>query len=185
MVAELRIVVDGEDEERLRRVVAHLVARAQDRSGALKNIGEALLQTTHERFDEERDPSGKKWQPLAQLTRKLRGEAGPILNRSGRLKMSVNYEVSGSVLKIGPNTVDAAVHQFGLGLVPRDKKALRIPAGTRGVEGRSPDRENKKSAIFAKSVTIPARPYIGFGERDEAAAMDAIEDWFNVENLIS
>jgi len=170
MVAEIRVVVDGEGEERLRRVVAHLMARAADRQGALKTIGEALLQTTHERFDEERDPQGRKWKPLSALTRKLRGEAGPILNRSGRLKMSVNYQVEGTRLRIGPNTVDAAVHQFGAVIVPRDKKALRIPAG--------------KGAIFTKKVTIPARPYIGFGPKDEQAAMDAIEDWFDIEKLV-
>ena len=36
-----------------------------------------------------------------------------------------------------------------------------------------------------KKAVISARPYIGFGENDEQAAMDSIEHWFVVENELN
>ncbi|MBI0177573.1 phage virion morphogenesis protein [Bartonella apis] len=168
MAVEIKLVLTDGEQQRVDRVLDHLLEKAKDVSGALANVGEALLETTFERFQTQTDPQGNKWQPLSELTKKLRGSAGPILNRTGRLKGSIVYQVNGDVLQLGPNTVDAAVHQFGATIVPKDKKALRIPAGNK--------------AIFAKSAKIPARPYIGFGVKDEQAAMDAIEDWFDVES---
>lgn len=168
MAVEIKLVLNDGEQQRVDHVLEHLAEKARDVNGALKNVGEALLQTTLERFSSQTDPEGHKWQPLSELTKKLRGSSSPILNRTGRLKGSIVYQVEGSVLKLGPNTVDAAVHQFGATIVPKDKKALRIPVQNGG--------------LFLKRAVIPARPYIGFGEKDEQAAMDAIDDWFDVEN---
>jgi len=154
-------------QARLNKIMTQLARKAGDVSGALKNIGEALLETTNERFETGRDPEGRKWQPLSPLTVKIRGAAGPILWNTGRLKSSISYNVTGNVLELGPNTVDAAIHQFGGRIVPKDAKALRIAA--------------PGGPIFAKKVDIPARPYIGFGPKDWAAAKDALEDWLDME----
>lgn len=168
MAVEIKLVLNDGEQQRVDRVLETLLAKAKDVNGALKNVGEALLQTTLERFSTQTDPEGHKWQPLSELTQKLRGSSSPILNRTGRLKGSIVYQVEGSVLKLGPNTVDAAVHQFGATIVPKDKKALRIPVQSGG--------------LFLKRAVIPARPYIGFGEKDEHAAMAAIDDWFSVDD---
>lgn len=168
MSVEIKLVLNDEEQARVDRIIDQLVLKAKDISGALSNIGESLLQTTYDRFTTQTDPAGNKWQSLSALTINLRGSAGPILNRTGRLKGSIVYQVDGNILKLGPNTVDAAVHQFGATIVPRDKKALRIPA--------------RNGNLFLKKSVIPARPYIGFGEKDEIAAEGAMEDWFDMEN---
>jgi len=100
----------------------------------------------------------------------LRRSSKLILLRTGRLRNSVSYNVMNNRLELGLNTVDAAIHQFGGQIVPKDRQALRIP----GFSGAS-------NAIFTKKVTIPARPYIGFGEADEQAAADALLDWLDLE----
>ena len=168
MSAGLKIVVNEEEQASIDALMERLCTQAHNIEGALKNIGEALLQTTYDRFDSQTDPQGKKWQPLSNLTKRLRGSVCPILTRTGRLKTSINYEVSGNILRLGPNTVDAAVHQFGATIVPKDKKALRIPI--------------KQGGMFFKKAVIPARPYIGFGEKDQQAAEDALLDWLDVDN---
>ena len=122
MSVEIKLVLNDEEQARVDRIIDQLVLKAKDISGALSNIGESLLQTTHDRFTTQTDPAGNKWQSLSALTINLRGSAGPILNRTGRLKGSIVYQVDGNILKLGPNTVDAAVHQFGSTIVPRDKK---------------------------------------------------------------
>ncbi|MBH9981806.1 phage virion morphogenesis protein [Bartonella sp. B10834G6] len=172
MAVEIKLVLTDGEQQRVDRVLDHLLERAKDVSGALALVGEALLETTFERFSTQTDPAGNKWQPLSELTKKLRGSSSPILNRTGRLKGSIVYQVDGNILKLGPNTIDAAVHQFGATIVPKDKKALRIPTGGEG-------------GLFIKKAVIPSRPYIGFGEKDEQAALDSIEDWFDVEDELN
>lgn len=171
-MVEIRITLDEESLARADAVLAEVVSRAENVDGALRSIGEALLETTDERFDSESDPDGVAWQPLSALTLRQRAELGhapgPILTRSRRLRRSVSYQVSGGVLRLGPNTLDAAVHQFGATITPKSASALRIPLGPQG-------------AVFARRATIPARPYIGFGPRDQEAATDALEDWLDVE----
>jgi len=167
MIAEIRLKLDDDSRQRLDAFVEQLAARTKNIDGALKNTGEALLQTTRDRFETGTDPQGRKWKPLSALTVRLRGASSPVLWNTGRLRGSISWSISGGRLELGPNTVDAAVHQFGATIVPREKKALRIPAGRGG-------------AVFAGKVKIPARPYIGFGPKDEQAAMDALEDWLDV-----
>lgn len=172
MLAEIKLEFDDETKKRIDGFLQQLSAKAANVDGALKNVGEALLQTTHERFEQAQDPDGKAWKPLSELTKKLRGAGGSILLRSGRLRSSISYRAAASKLELGPNTVDAALHQFGGEIVPKNRKALRIP----GISGGRANRD-----IFVRKVTIPARPYIGFGRQDIDAAQDALEDWFDME----
>lgn len=119
----------------------------------LKSIGEEFAGAggvINTRFKEEKGPDGQKWAPLADATIKRRlkkyGNAPlTILRMRGILAGSINYQISGSRLEIGTGgEVEdyAAIHQFG------------------GEAGRN------------KSVTIPARPYLGFSDTD----LDLIED---------
>jgi len=36
-------------------------------------------------------------------------------------------------------------------------------------------------AAYALKVTIPARPYVGFGPEDEKAASETVLDWFDLQ----
>lgn len=145
-----------------------LERRLERTSDLLKNIGEALLVTTDDRFDSETDPEGKAWAALRPLTVEIRGSASPILTRTGKLRGSVNYQVTGDTLKLGPNTPGAAALQFGA-VITGKKGPLAIPGG-------------KKGTVFARKVTIVPRPYIGIGKADRTAIEETAQDWFALDD---
>lgn len=123
-------------------------------------------------FRQERDPSGKAWKPLAKLTlnnkdhglskaqlasqtahKILTGKTGELGN--SLTETTAPYAVrtsAGTEISIGTNVPYAAIHQFGGVITPKNKKALMIPMAG--------------GVIFAKKVTIPARPFLGFGDKD-------------------
>lgn len=175
---DLHIKLDEDDARRAGELLGRLADRAEDISGALGHIGEGLLNNTHDRFDSQTDPHGKPWAPLALTTIVQRGGGGHILNVSGRLRGSISYQVSGNVLRIGPNAppYDAA-HQFGSTHEIRAKpgKALKVPMIGAGGFGYA--------FLRAVIVPIPARPYIGFGPKDEETTRDAVEEWLEIEAM--
>ncbi|HEY9212070.1 MAG TPA: phage virion morphogenesis protein [Ancylobacter sp.] len=178
MSIDLRIRLDPETVARANRVLGRLADRAEDVSGGLRNVGEALLITLDDRFDTQTDPQGRAWAPLAATTVMLRGGGGHILTVSRRLRSSANYQVGGNILQVGVNAPPYdTVNQFGSTHEIRAKngKALKVPVIGAGGFGFA--------FLKAVIVTIPARPYVGFGPRDEEAARDAIEDWLDVEGL--
>lgn len=165
--------------ERLERALALLAHKVEHPQEALKNIGEALLKNTRDRFETQTGPDGLAWAPLAPLTVFLRGGAkGPILCRADkRLFRSTNYALSGRTVSVGANAppYDRAL-QFGVTITPKKGNALAIPLPGSKIKskakGSAPAPQRK---LLVKSVTIPARPYIGFGPKDEAAVLREIE----------
>jgi len=176
LTVEIRASLNPGDQAKADTLLKELASKASNVSGGLKIVGERLLREQNRRFDTQTDPDGQKWAPLTPLTRLTRGGAsGPILRRSGQLKRSGAWQVAGHTLRIGVNTPYAAAQHFGATIVPKKAKRLAIPIPA-GAGGR-----NGLSFAFAKKVTIPARPIVGFGARDEKAAREAIADWLAVD----
>lgn len=104
------------------------------RSGLLRVhqlLGEEYKNFVQMNFEEERDPNGTPWKPLAEstarrwITKKHRRGHHPILRVSGRLS-NVHVEADENHVTIGSNLSYAPIHQFG-GMAGRGKKA-KIPA---------------------------------------------------------
>lgn len=125
------------------------------RGPALKAVAEGLLETTKQRFDRGVSPTGAAWAALnpayAQIKRGNR-----ILVAAGTLRNSVTREVVGNRITIGTKMPYAAVHQFGATIRPKNAKALVFRLGRTGPRGG-----RSSGFVRAKSVTIPARPYLG------------------------
>ncbi|MFZ7215733.1 phage virion morphogenesis protein [[Pasteurella] aerogenes] len=103
-------------------------------------LGETLKKIHTDRFKAETDPEGKKWKPLSSRTLELkrkRGKSTKILRQDGYLADKTAYNVSNDGVEFGSAEIYARLHQFG------------------GKAGRG------------KKVTIPARPWLGAGEKDE------------------
>lgn len=134
------------------------------RSGELlRAIGVGLARNTRERFDDERDPRGEPWQPLSELYAPLKRGPG-ILRESGMrggLQGSITFDATNDEVAVGSNKVYAAVHQFGATIRPKNGPHLIF----RNVHG----------LVFAKSVTIDARPYLGISAEDEDTILDVTE----------
>lgn len=187
MTVTLNVRLDPADRARADAVLAELARRATNPAGGLRIVGRALVSEQERRFQSQTAPDGKAWAKLKPLTVLLRGARGPILRRSGALMESSNAQVSGMTLRVGVNTIYAAVQHFGATIVPKNGAMLAIPIGAARITKSHGGLILRKGAadrpavVMARKVTIPARPIVGFGAKDEAAARSAIEGWLAVE----
>ena len=133
------------------------------RTGLLRAIGVGLQHTTMQRFETATDPQGHRWAALRPAYAMYKQGPG-ILREAGMrggLQGSITFSTSGNSVIVGSNKIYAAVHQFGAVIVPVHAKALRFFYGPH--------------LQIRQSVTIPARPYLGFGVEDEHVVLDAID----------
>jgi phage gpG-like protein len=114
--------------------------RATDFSPALADIGESLLLSTRERFDNEVDPEGIDWRPLLPKTIKAKqrridtgkpyrtkAAAAAILKDTFTLRDSITYLVQPTVLKVGTNIEYGIYNQASrpfLGLDDEDRLTI-------------------------------------------------------------
>ena len=134
--------------------VKRKLSKLQDLGPLLDAIGGALETTTKERFQSGTAPDGTSWKPVRR--------GGKPLVDSSRLVQSISRQRSGNTVQVGTNVIYGAIHQFGGEIKPKKAKVLHFQ-----IDGNS---------IFARKVTIPARPFLGIGPADEAAIEDAIQD---------
>jgi phage virion morphogenesis protein len=149
--------------------LARLKAGLQARAGLLNTLGEYLTESTKQRIrDGGPAPNGTPWKPLQPLTLELKkNKDHGILWDSGMLKDTLSFELEGEdAVAIGSMMVYARIHQMGGTIKPKEgRKALNVP-------GRG----------FRRSVTIPARPYLGVSPADKAVLERKVIAW--LKNLI-
>lgn len=102
-------------------------------------------------------PAGRK-----QVQANTAGKAGSPLRDKGLLQRSITAKASTDGVIVGTNLRQARIHQFGGTIRPKKAKVLAFPG---------PDGE----LIFAKKVTIPARPYLPL--RRDAVAVELPPAW--------
>jgi phage gpG-like protein len=188
------------NDREVQTVLQRLAAQFQPREmrGALLKIGERLKTSTTERFASATDPEGRPWEPLAsdtmaaryqkmmremQTKRAYRKKDGSLnkhgaaqmakiqaasdkpLVATGLLSRSIRYQLmpGGAGVVIGANRQYAATHQFGSTIRAKSKKALAIPIA----DG---------SLRLVKSVTIPARPFLGLSADDKRTVLDILRE---------
>ncbi|MEC5291982.1 phage virion morphogenesis protein [Aurantimonas sp. C2-6-R+9] len=117
--------------------IGDLLDRIEDKATFYAAASELMLDQTQTRFREQRGPDGDAWKPLAPATVARRGSASPILEVSRTLRTGIHA---------APDAFRAVVRTLDLAYA-----AIQNEGGKAG-RGRS--------------VTIPARPYFGFGEGD-------------------
>lgn len=152
----VRITIDDAD---LRAALGRLRRFVADPEPALKTIGQALITSTQERIRNEVSPTGARWPALNPEYAAAKRGTG-MLMESGRLVGSFSRQVSGSRLVVGTNVAYAAIHQFGGTIRPKGS-ALRFFVGRR--------------EIFARKVTIPARPFLGISTEDRDEMIEIFE----------
>lgn len=135
-----------------------LSVRVGDKEGLAKAVGATVLDLIRAGFESGTSPSGQAWEPL-----KVRVGGKPLLD-TGDLRDSIQALVTGGgqSIELLADRVQAAIQQFGGTIYPRNGQYLAFPGA-----GGHP--------IFAKQVTIPARPYLPDGDFSQswAAAIDA------------
>ena len=151
----IRMEIHGQDEV-LKKLAA--VSDRNARKKIMDDFGSYLVAEIQNRFETETDPDGQAWE---QSTR-AREEGGQTLSHSNILRQSMTYEHSASRLEVGSAMIYARIHQEGGEIKPKNASKLVFRIGGR--------------LIFADSVTIPARPYLGFTDQDEQELAHIVHD---------
>lgn len=132
------------------------VKKCEDLTPILTIIGNRATNSVLDNFKQGGRP--RPWKPVKYPSMK----SGTILNRTGNLS-HIHYQVADdgkSVTIMSGKAKYAAIHQFGGVIVPKKKKVLAFKVGDEWVH--------------AKSVRIPARPYM----------MLQVEDIINFKKII-
>lgn len=172
MAGAFTVTVKIDDREILAALTR--LSRKADRLGpAFKNIGEALLRSTQERFSRQVDPDGRRWKPLKASTaagKAARGLSNMILRARGHLADTIRYQADNTGVRIGTNRIYGAIHQFGGKtsahiIKPKKKQALAWPGGRHPVRG-----------VNHPGSDIPARPFLGVSRQDKDRILEIISD---------
>lgn len=122
------------------------LAELADPQPMLLDIGEALVNSTRDRFSSERGPDGQAWRALSPRYLATKSpNPGKILQRRGDLVRQIFPQVEGATLLVGTDRVYGAVQQFGAlkGAFGKTRRGAPIPWGD-----------------------IPARPFLGVSDQD-------------------
>jgi phage gpG-like protein len=150
------------------RKLQELIDRGADLTPVYGTIGRVLVNRIRLGFKMGTSPYGNAWA-------KLKIRRGEPLRDTGRLQRSITARADASGVVIGTNLKQAPVHQFGATINAQPGRRLVFP----GPGGR---------LIFAKRVTIPARPFMPLVSRNKVelppdwalSASRALRDYFQV-----
>ena len=141
--------------------LARLATLVADLTPMMDSIGALLVSNTQERFMTGIAPDGEKWKPSQRAI----DEDGQTLLDSGQLRASIAHKASRDQVEVGTNKIYAAVHQLGATIRAKNVPFLRFKVGDRWVS--------------KPSVTIGARPFLGFNATDrkdvEALVVEELE----------
>tara|TARA_R110002020_G_scaffold15555_35_gene55431 strand:- start:9544 stop:10041 length:498 start_codon:yes stop_codon:yes gene_type:complete len=156
MDAGVSITVDlSEFDAELARLGPVIEPDMEELVASIGALGES--QTRRRISDEKTAPDGTPWKENRTGT--------PILHQTGRnLLDSVAFVSDADSAEWGATWEFAHVHQDGAVIEPRTAKMLRFK-GPNGV-------------IFAKKVTIPARPFVGLSDANREEISDLVTDFF-------
>ena len=102
------------DDTELRRGLQRLEAKLGDLTPFFRDMGEALLNSTRERFRSQSAPDGTAWAALSPDYRAHKQKnAALILTLNGYLRGTLSYKAEKDRLRLGTPLIYGAAHQFG------------------------------------------------------------------------
>jgi phage virion morphogenesis protein len=154
-----------------RRTLAMLVLRGTKMKPVFQSITAALLSSTPQRFQDQRDPEGNPWVPLAPSTILAR------LGGVGRIKTKKGFARKNAAARIGNLKI---LIDRGLLLASLTTRADDDggQVGTNKIQaalmqlGGTPDMAN------AGARAVPARPYLGVSADDEREIAQLLTTYF-------
>lgn len=166
-------------DEAAARQLAEIVGRMDRPIDFYKAVGEYLTEVAIPRnFADESAPDGTPWARLSPVTVQRRESAGQtpitILQATGRMAASVNYEATATHVRIGSPAPQAAVMQFGA-----EKGSFGAAIGrTKPTEKRPWSQDYFSTLPWGD---IPARPWLGLSSEDEMEIIRIASDWLDAE----
>jgi phage virion morphogenesis protein len=107
----------------LRRYIVGLLLRLRGFSAPMREVGEALILSTDERFEKEIDPMGVPWEDISPRTRarkRAKGRIDKILQDTGTGRASINYQANRFSVSVGTPLDYMTFHQVGQGQTKRE-----------------------------------------------------------------
>ena len=151
-MAGARIEIQAKGWRKVEERLNDLARFGRDLTPVFNDVGRMLMRTTRARFAARGGPDGTPWAPLSETTKaRKRRNRGKILVHEGELKdSSLSFESDRGGALFGSDKIYAGTHQFGRAEQP----------------GLGP----------FLGAAIPARPFIGLSDADEAEIEDIVED---------
>lgn len=110
------LITDTKEIKELQKKIKDLRLNSADRRKLLESIGVEIETQTEERFENQRDVSGSKWQDISAKTRAYynkKGIRGSLLNRTRQLRDTIESEATESQVLVGATKIYAAAHNYG------------------------------------------------------------------------
>lgn len=140
-------------------MLARLADGLDDTLQLMTDIGAVLESSTRERIEDTKtSPDGKPWP-------ENRAGTSTLFETGRHLRDSVAFIAAPAELQVGASWEYAHVHQDGAVIKPKDAARLHFMVGNRHV--------------FARQVTIPARPFVGVSADDETEIERVTLDWLS------
>lgn len=152
----LTVGLTGEDA--IQNALEALVSEVADLTPVMDKIGGYLVASVQRRFEISMGPEQSSWRPSIRA----RSEEGQTLKQSGALATFWSHRAKADGVEVGTSVPYAAIHQFGGTIRAKKAKALHFMIGG--------------EHVIRKSVTIPARPFLGINAEDEDAILDIFRD---------
>lgn len=149
----------GANVEELKAWAARLSEAPEMWERAKVKCAGVAIKFTKRGFSAGTDPYGVPWAPP-----KFR--AGPPLRDIGKLNNSISTQIIPEGFRIGTKVEYARPHQYGAVIKPKKAKALRFPVPIQEPQPKGVGRINNRKGgigaalVFARKVTIPARPFL-------------------------
>lgn len=147
------------DDEDVTRAIRKLVDLGEDPTPIMRGIAAIGENSTRERFETETAPDGTRWKPSIRA----RMTGGRTLTRDGHLSGSITSGYGRDHAEWGSNRIYAGIHQGGGEIRAKGGGYLRFRLAGGGFR-------------TVKSVTIPARPFLGLADIDKTDILDLVQD---------
>jgi phage gpG-like protein len=170
--------VELADQDLALSSLGDLIARTGNPTPLFENIGLSLVTSTQHRFDTGIGVDGSPWPPSLRVI----AHGGKTLVLSARLYRSITFTASASGVEIGTNVVYAAIHQFGGDINQNARKQtvhfkVNKKTGRQRFSKAKGSSHSKEVSIGARTIHMPARPFIGLDDDDDAAILRIAEAW--------
>lgn len=121
-----------------------------DTQALMESVGDALVSGTLKRFDDEEEPTGKKW-PKSKRAAK---EGGQTLTDTALLRRSIEYAATPDKVMVGSNLKYARIHQLG-GKTGKGHKVDMPARPYLGVSAEDMEEVRETVADFLKGAFKP------------------------------
>lgn len=162
------INIEIENAEQVNTQLLRLLERSGNLSSLMADMGEHMVNSTHDNFENSTSPDGARWQANSATTfARLLGQSDT--NASGRLNRRGVGRVMNKRPLIANHTLMQSIHY--------EATSTGVTIGTNLVYGAMMHFGGSRSEFPNLWGDIPARNYLGASEADGAILLDMVKSY--------